>query len=334
MTVPHSVQEASYPIARPVVMGNTFGIYLMGLLSVLAIQHFRTEAWERAGKAHRGVVSAVIFLTMLYSALTVHDLWFYGTITTDNVGPLLTGTVAATIEPFLAGLIAACVQTTLAIRGSRVVATPLRRWVYLSLMGFFIVLSFVGSILATVWSVHYHFGGGSDGYLRIDFPTTLSLWMWSSAFADAVISGSYTIHLLRRIRSSNKVAASALKLIIPIVLQSALYTALFALVSAIMSQSFTLGGKFNENCIPYAFWLPLAQLYAISLFTTLGAADKVTATLGQRKQLDGIRAGSGGMGSLGVVPVIVSDAGSTYAFEVDVEGGSKTASAMGEEAKK
>lgn len=89
-----------------------------------------------------------------------------------------------------------------------------------------------------------------------------------------------------------------------------------------------------DSCIPYAFWLPLAQLYALSLFTTLGAADRVTATLGHRKQLDDIRAGSQPMGSLGIVPVTVSDAGSTYAFDVDVEGGSRSASAMGEEGKK
>lgn len=90
-----------------------------------------------------------------------------------------------------------------------------------------------------------------------------------------------------------------------------------------------------NSCIPYAFWLPLAQLYALSLFTTLGAADKVTSTLGHRKQLEEIRASSQPMGSsLGVVPVIVSDGGSTYAFEVDVEGGSRAASAMGEEVKK
>lgn len=38
MTVPHAVQAAAYPIAGPVVMGNLFGIYLMGLLSVLAVQ--------------------------------------------------------------------------------------------------------------------------------------------------------------------------------------------------------------------------------------------------------------------------------------------------------
>lgn len=99
MPVPESVQDAAYPISGPVVMGYTFGIYLMGLLSVVAVQHFKTESWNRAGKADRAVVCIVVFLTTAYSALTVHDLWFYGTIATDDVGPLLKGTATATIEP-------------------------------------------------------------------------------------------------------------------------------------------------------------------------------------------------------------------------------------------
>jgi hypothetical protein len=90
-----------------------------------------------------------------------------------------------------------------------------------------------------------------------------------------------------------------------------------------------------NSCIPYSFWLPLAQLYALSLFTTLGVADKVTATLGHRKQLDEIRAISQPMSSsFAAMPVVVSDAGSTYAFDVDVEEGSRSASATGEEGKK
>lgn len=36
-------------------------------------------------------------------------------------------------------------------------------------------------------------------------------------------------------------------MIIIIALESALYTAVLALLSAVMSQSFTLGGKFNEK---------------------------------------------------------------------------------------
>lgn len=72
----------------------------------------------------------------------------------------------------------------------QVVATPSRRWFYLSSVGLLIGLSFAGSILATVWSVHYHFGGASEGYLGIDFPRTLSLWMWAAALTDAVITGS------------------------------------------------------------------------------------------------------------------------------------------------
>lgn len=64
--------------------------------------------------------------------------------------------------------------------------------------------------------------------------------------ADSSLSADIIL-LLRRIRGSNKIAASTIKLIISVALQSALYTALLALLSAVMSQSFTLGGKFNEK---------------------------------------------------------------------------------------
>lgn len=63
------------------------------------LQHFKTEAWQRSRKADRAVVGTVVFLTAFYSALTVHDIWFYGTILSDEVTVLLTGTVTATLEP-------------------------------------------------------------------------------------------------------------------------------------------------------------------------------------------------------------------------------------------
>lgn len=99
MTIPHETQEAAYPIAGPVVLGDLAGIYLLSLLSVVFVNHLRSEGWARAGKGERGVILAVVFLTTLYSAITVHDLWFYGTLLSEDVGPLLTGTITATAEP-------------------------------------------------------------------------------------------------------------------------------------------------------------------------------------------------------------------------------------------
>lgn len=48
-------------------------------------------------------------------------------------------------------------------------------------------------------------------------------------------------------RESNEVAASAIKMVIHISLQSALYTAALALISAIMSQSFATGGQSKQK---------------------------------------------------------------------------------------
>lgn len=92
---------------------------------------------------------------------------------------------------------------------------------------------------------------------------------------------------------------------------------------------------FCYSSIPYAFWLPLAPFYALSLFTTLGAADKVTATLGQRRKLEEIRAGSEGMVSLAVLPVVMTDPGSGYGVDVRTErkGSARGGSAIGDEAK-
>ena len=158
---------------------------------------------------------------LIYS-LQVRDVWFYSTVMADSVAPLLTGTPSAVVEPLLAGLIAFCVQGTLAFRGSRVseprtsrlnlsgslrpqiVANPTRRLVFIVLMGLLIINAFVGSILACIWSIHFQKGGASSGFLHVDFPGSLSLWMWSTCVADAVITGTCKLNYSAQFLSCSK----------------------------------------------------------------------------------------------------------------------------------
>ena len=55
------------------------------------------------------------------------------------------------------------------------------------------------------------------------------------------------VMLRRRLQASNEIAASALRLIIYLVIRSASPTALLALISAVISQTLTLGGQFETK---------------------------------------------------------------------------------------
>lgn len=126
--------------------------------------------------------------------------------------------------------------------------------------------------------------------------------MWASAATDLAISLSYIWLLRRKLRGGNEVTVSVLKMIGRIILQSASYTAVIACIAAILTSAlsqvrshipssshrcfirsppninFPQTGPMTYD-IPYAFWEPLSVLYPLSLFSTLGIADRVVSKM-------------------------------------------------------
>ncbi|ORY47581.1 hypothetical protein BCR35DRAFT_310915 [Leucosporidium creatinivorum] len=117
----------------------------------------------------------------------------------------------------------------------------------------------------------------------MSWPAAVMLWQGSAALIDILISSSYIYQLCRRLRGVTQTvgAESVLRLIVRMVVQSAAFTATFAILAAVSTAAFLDWNLMTED-IYYFAWIPLPSLYALSLFTTLSIREKVTQTLGNQ----------------------------------------------------
>lgn len=92
------------------------------------------------------------------------------------------------------------------------------------------------------------------------------------------ISLSYIWLLRRKLRGGNDVTVSVVRMIGRIILQSASYTAVMACIAAVLTSALSQYDP-ATYLINYAFWEPLSILYPLSLFSTLGIADRVVSKL-------------------------------------------------------
>lgn len=63
-----AVRNAAVPIVGPVIMGDVAGVYLFGLLSVVAFKHMQVESFSRARwVGEKGISAWVVFVASLYT---------------------------------------------------------------------------------------------------------------------------------------------------------------------------------------------------------------------------------------------------------------------------
>ncbi|KAI5480996.1 tubulin-specific chaperone D [Pseudohyphozyma bogoriensis] len=284
-------EQAEAADQGPVLLGHVFGLIAYGVL-LSTFYHYRynnNDAWGRTSKVLKCAIWAVVLLNTAFCALGAHDIWFFGTLLTNNVYLCLTGTLPETVEPLFSGTVASIVQIVLAARACRVVPVGIWRWVYLAVVGSLIILAFLGTVATTIWSVAYHKDPYTN-FMPISFGTTMELWMWFESATDLAISGTYIFVIRKRIKSGvNELTGSVLRMVINITLQSALYTTVFATTAALLCQVYVSKGQTNDNLYSYMFWIPLGPLYGLSLFTTLSTADRVQTTLGHQRELAEMR---------------------------------------------
>lgn len=122
--------------------------------------------------------------------------------------------------------------------------------------------------------------------LVFHFPTTLfcnlavatGLWLVAGAVVDIQISAALVVQLLKRIRGFSSNTDSTLRKLIRISLSSASFTAITALIAAILNFGISTDSLYFNTAI--SFFVPLPSLYALSLFSNLNARDKLMTRLG------------------------------------------------------
>ncbi|GAA5846964.1 hypothetical protein JCM9279_006968 [Rhodotorula babjevae] len=286
------------PITGPVVLGQVAAVMMYGVLLSEFSSYLHSPAWRRTGRGMRWTISGIMLAVTASVALAIHDIFFYGTLPTDDLDFILHGTRAQAIEPVVAGVVAFSVHLILIQRVLKVLPLRWMRWTFGALVGAGASLGFFASCMYGAIGVLYH------NYQFSGWPWTwdawCSMWLWSVAAVDVLITSvcasSFSLvneagaddpsrpsadvwALCQRLSGGTQLRQSVLRLLVLAAVRTAMYTAIIAVIAAILGETWGINDP-KRNFICYAFWEPLPPLYALSLFTTLSVADNVVARLG------------------------------------------------------
>ncbi|ORY55949.1 hypothetical protein BCR35DRAFT_355671 [Leucosporidium creatinivorum] len=295
-------QLESDQIIGPVLLGAMVQIALFGFTISHLINLRSTQTWIRSSGGTRAICWAVMLLNTAFTGMIAHDIWHYGTLPQRGIYDIIAGTLVQAVEPILLGVVALIVQLTLGWRSSRIIQRPRLRWGYFVFVGTLSVISFLACIGVTIESVWFH-RGRYDSFAGLSFTSYLGLWMWGECLTDLVITVTYLILLRRRLWGQNEIVDSTVQLIFRLMVRSAAYTTLFAMLAAVMAQAFP---ELPYYDLLYTFCNPLPSLYTLSLFTTLSIGETVQKTLGSNvSQFQASHASTGHL-SAGAAPLGVT----------------------------
>ncbi|KAM0752665.1 hypothetical protein T439DRAFT_323281 [Meredithblackwellia eburnea MCA 4105] len=262
-------------LTGPILAGHLTNILLYGFLLSTFLNFSKTPAWRSMSRLHRTVLLLVLALDTVEVGFGVNDILYFGTNVSPSFAVFAQGTLPECYEPLITALIAALCQLVLALRALKITESVYIRYACIVVFGSIVLLETLWAIFLTYFSVAYHDGNYNAAIGKLGLTQALYLWMWFAAGADSIITASYITIIIRKMKGQSDTARSITKLIIKGAIQSASYTAILALATAISTQVTANGGPM-VYIIPYAFWLPLSSLYALSLFATFTIGDRVT----------------------------------------------------------
>lgn len=101
-------------------MGAMVQILLYGFVLSHLLHFAKSPTWRRSSALTKIVVCVVMLLNTAYTGFVGHDIWYFGTLPRRQYDVVVDGSLIQGIEPIVLGAIALIVQTTLALRSSRV----------------------------------------------------------------------------------------------------------------------------------------------------------------------------------------------------------------------
>lgn len=249
------------------------------MLLTVCCNFVTSSRWARTSRPLRGAIVAVVLLSSVNTALSMHDVVYFATTEENSLYTLSLGTRPQIFEPAIAGLIAFIVHGELATRASRIISSPWIAWTYL-------VALCSGSLVQLLMSIglSYESWFFSQGVFTtsapLDFSQFLEGWAWGAAAVDVIISITYIYLLRQKLKHGNEITQGVLVLIGRGIIESAAYTAVMAVATALVVQCLSQTNTATYR-IGFAFWVPLSALYPLSLFSNFSIADRVTNRLSE-----------------------------------------------------
>lgn len=118
---------------------------------------------------------------------------------------------------------------------------------------------------------------GSDDIAGLGYNESLSLWLWTSAAADILISTVCAFSIRQRLSGYTRETDTVIVKLAVICFRTAAYTTTMSITGAIMASVFS--GDFDVRSFSgFPFWLVQPALYGIALFTFSRSSRRVVDT--------------------------------------------------------
>ncbi|GJN92583.1 hypothetical protein Rhopal_005614-T1 [Rhodotorula paludigena] len=80
-------------------MGSAAAVLLYGVLLSQFTRYLQSTGWHRSTWPNRIAILVVMVFVTIAVALSLHDIWYYATLTSLDLGFVLSGTAAQGFEP-------------------------------------------------------------------------------------------------------------------------------------------------------------------------------------------------------------------------------------------
>lgn len=118
---------------------------------------------------------------------------------------------------------------------------------------------------------------GSEDIAGLGYNESLSLWLWTSAAADILISAVCAFSIRQRLSGYTRETDTVIVKLAVICFRTAAYTTTMSITGAIMASVFS--GDFDVRSFSgFPFWLVQPALYGIALFTFSRSSRRVVDT--------------------------------------------------------
>ncbi|KAI5479000.1 hypothetical protein MNV49_004404 [Pseudohyphozyma bogoriensis] len=269
---PMASQAVATAYLGPPIVGFILHIALYGTVFSSALSYSGTDRYSRDGLYTKLSLWASVLVDTACFGVNCAEVYHYAISQRRDEASLFLILPMDALPPMLVGTIALFVQTYLARRASRIFqGSRVKRAIFLSVIGLFIVLSFVASVGATTLFLMYVVGKYEQA-LPFTFNNIAGTWMWISAAVDMAITLTLTIGLRTHIAGFSEDTDSTLRRLITMAWRTAAFTSIFGLGGAILGVAFPLS-NIPTSDILMTFISPLASLYTLSLLVTLSTRN-------------------------------------------------------------
>ncbi|KAM0746742.1 hypothetical protein T439DRAFT_329443 [Meredithblackwellia eburnea MCA 4105] len=293
-TNPGAAQSVASALIGPPIAGWMTHVFLFGLVANQAFDYLYGPLYRTDSQRTK-----ITFWTLIVLELASAGVCFAeGTQQQRDTNTLLLAvTPLDSIPFFFAGIIAFIVQLCLAERASKFFITRSKsiRWLFLATVIFFSSIGLIASVfLASFYALFSADPNNPIVLAPYTFNLVNSVWTFSSAIVDVVITVSLILVLKGEMKGFNLQTDDLMKQIIRLSMETGCTTSFTALLSAILAVAFPKREIWSINiCLVFSY--PLPPLYVLSYIVTLNArGEKLASRRGSSVSgPSGMRRGSG-----------------------------------------